>query len=71
MQYKDKCKLMEDRLAEVNELSMESQAELGNSTQVLRGLEDKLKQTQVQILLPYFMIDSRLCQFQTMGVFHS
>ena len=38
---------MEERLNEVNELSHESQAQLGDSTEVLRGLEAKLKLSEV------------------------
>ena len=48
MEYKDKCKIMEDRLNEVNALSHESQAQLGDSTEVLRELEAKLRHSEVR-----------------------
>ena len=40
---------MEQRLVEVNTLSNESQARLSETSEVLRGLEDKLKTTEVFI----------------------
>ena len=53
MEYKDKCRIMEDRLNEVNELSHESQAQLGDSTEVLRGLEAKLRLSEVSFQLKW------------------
>ena len=47
--YKDKCRAMEQRLSEVNELSNQSQAQLGDSAEVLRGLEARLTHSQVGI----------------------
>ena len=47
MQYKEKCQVMEARLNEVNELSNQSRAQLGDSADVLRGLEAKLRHTEV------------------------
>ena len=40
---------MEQRLIEVNELSNESQVRLTQTTEVLKGLEDKLNPSQVNI----------------------
>ena len=56
MQYKEKCQVMEARLNEVNELSNQSRAQLGDSADVLRGLEAKLRHTEVnrQILHTLF-----------------
>ena len=45
--YKEKCRLMEERLLEVNELSNDSQVRLLETTDVLKGLEDKLKASEV------------------------
>ena len=47
--------MLEERLSEVNALSNESQARLGETSEVLKGLEDKLKTSEVNlkfILLP-------------------
>ena len=46
---------MEARLNEVNELSNQSRAQLGDSADVLRGLEAKLRHTEVnRQILPHF-----------------
>ena len=45
--YKDQCRVMEQKLVEVNGLSNESQARLSETSEVLKGLEDKLKTTEV------------------------
>ena len=39
--------LMEERLAEVNAISNDSQHRLGETSEVLKGLEDKLKASEV------------------------
>ena len=55
VQYKEKCQGMEARLNEVNELSNQSRAQLGDSADVLRGLEAKLRHTEVnRQILPHF-----------------
>ena len=55
VQYKEKCQVMEARLNEVNELSNQSRAQLGDSADVLRGLEAKLRHTEVnRQILPHF-----------------
>ena len=45
--YKNQCKIMEDRLAEVNELANQSQAQLGDTSEAIGTLEGKLKVTEV------------------------
>ena len=39
--------LMEERLAQVNAISNDSQLRLGETSEVLKGLEDKLKASEV------------------------
>ena len=46
-EYKHQCMLMEQRLVEVNELSNDSQLQLVGTTEVLKGIEDKLKPSEV------------------------
>ena len=50
--------MLEERLSEVNALSNESQARLGETSEVLKGLEDKLKTSEVNLkfnILPLSM----------------
>ena len=46
---------MEARLNEVNELSNQSRAQLGDSADVLRGLEAKLRHSEVNRRVYYYV----------------